>query len=255
MLISIKRSNKNYLRSYKMNKKIIGLSILSALAFTANVHAANAGSSYTEIGVASISVEVPNQFKAEDYTFFSLGGGYNITDNVAIQVTGYLPMSAETQGTINDTYRERLEGTTGFEDADFGEVQSTAYNSTFESKGMITADLKLTIPLHERFSAFAKIGYTYASFKATGYNFVDNAPVGTILPTSDLCDITGVESNCEAQNLGANEATRDESGFSYGAGFALHLANNSSFVFSYNQYLDKDDLNAKGFQANYQWKF
>ena len=245
-----------------MKKKLIALSVLSAMVFTANVHAAKAGESYTEIGVSSISVELKDVYKAENYTFFTIGGGYHITDNVAIQITGYVPISAETQGTIQDTERKRVvnpdDGTVDFGNwnpDNFQDISSTAYDSTFESKGMITADFKLTIPLHEWFSVFAKVGYTYASFKVTGYDFYDNAPLPSFDGSEGVCEITGNEKDCLNLNTKANSISGDKSGVSYGAGFALHLANNSSFVFSYNQYLDKDDLNAKGFQANYQWKF
>jgi len=249
-----------------MNKKLLGLAIISALAFTGSAYAndtqnnGRAGTSYAEFGGAMISVEVPDNFEAEDYTFFSVGGGYNITENIAFQITGFLPMSAETQSVKYDTFRTRNEGTVGFEDTDFSDVQSKAYETQFESKGMVTADFKLTVPLHERFSLFAKVGYTYASFKHTSYDFIDNRPVSTILDGSDECAITGNETECGNPNFtnGSANKTRNnisESGFSYGAGFALHLKNKSSFLFSYNQYLDSDLIDAKGFQIKYQWVF
>jgi opacity protein-like surface antigen len=241
-----------------MKKNIMALSLLSTLTLTGNAYA-KAGDSYTEIGVASIELEVENKFTAENYTFFTIGGGYNITDNVAIQLTGYVPMSAETQGTQIDLYRLPVEGNENYNDwteAGFQDVTGTNYDTTFESKGMITAEFKLTLPIHERFSAFAKVGYTYGSFKHISYSFEDHVPITTITPESSACEITGNEEICGNANFADSiKNTREESSFSYGAGFALHLVNNSSFIFSYNKYLDKDDLNAQGFQANYQWKF
>lgn len=239
-----------------MKIKLLTAALLSTLALSANVNAKpTQGNTYLQVGVSNMDFEVKNRFKSENFTYISVGGGYNITDNVAFQITGYLPISSETQYKIVDTYRDIISDNGAINsESDLSDVIVEEYDSTFESRGMITADFKLTIPVHNRVSLFAKAGYTYASFKTKLYDFtVDNLPQG-FDPALSVCQLTGIESQCNNE-FTFKRTSISESSVSYGIGVAMHLAKNKTFLLSYNRYLERDDISSRGVQFNYEWVF
>jgi opacity protein-like surface antigen len=242
-----------------MIKKLLTLSI--ATLISTNLYA-EAGTSYAQLGYERISIEVPNKFKADDHGFIGLTLGHNITDNIAIEIAGMIPMSADSQGETTDYYRTYTNPEGNSPDpSQYSDIQNTVYSNDFESKGFAAVNFKLTLPIHERFSTFVNVGYAYGSYEQTGYGFIDNSPAvdlnNAIESGNSLCEITGVQSNACGNpiNDSKNTISGSSAGFTYGGGFSLHLADHSSFVFEYNQYLDTDEINASAISASYQWRF
>lgn len=240
-----------------MIKKLLALSV--AALVTTNVYA-KAGQSYTQIGYERIGVEFSDGFKPDDSSMAALTLGYNFTNNIAVEFAGMLPFSSDTQSEVTDYYREYNNENGLIEESDFSEVMSETYSNDFETKGVASINLKLNLPLHERFSTFVNIGYSYASFKGNYHPFTDNAPSLNIEEDfangATLCDLTGNEGKNYCNNPIVNNTDSDSfSGFTYGAGFSLHLENNSSFVFEYNSYINNDDIKVDGVSASYMWKF
>ena len=215
-----------------MIKKLLALSV--AALVTTNVYA-KAGQSYTQIGYERIGVEFADGFKPDDSSMAALTLGYNFTNNIAVEFAGMLPFSSDSQSEVTDYYREYNDNNDGsLNESDFSDIMSETYSNDFETKGIASVNFKLNLPLHERFSTFVNVGYSYASFKGNYYSFTDNSPSQNIEQDfsngASMCDLTGNETICK--NPIVNNTDSDSfSGFTYGAGFSLHLENNSSFVF------------------------
>ena len=117
--------------------------------------------------------------------------------------------------------------------------------------------LLLDLPVNDKFSFFANIGYSTGSVDVRGYDFVDNTPAVNLedaLVSGTECEITGIESEC-GQAIVEGITTYDGSGFSYGAGVRFSFVSNDNISIGYNSYLNTSDLEVSGWSVNYQWNF
>lgn len=210
-----------------------------------------------QLGYERLDITLAEKYEVEGNNFFSATYGFKFTPYFGVELSALMPLSNNDFNSNYDYYRE-WDGQ-GMNPENFSEIKNNNYSSSLEADVFGNLSLLLDLPLNDRFSFFANVGYTTGSVDLVGYNFSqDNAPasnlVNAINNNADLCEITGIEAECGSP-VSSGSLTFDGSGFSYGAGVRFSFVSNDNISIGYNSYLNTSDLEASGWSVNYQWNF
>ncbi len=208
-----------------------------------------------QLGYERLDIELDDRYEVQGNNFASATYGFKFTPYFGIELSALIPINNKETGTLFDTYRERTGE--GFSVDSFSDIQTDTYTNSFEHDVMGNISLLLDLPVNDKFSFFANIGYSTGSVDVRGYDFVDNTPAVNLedaLVSGTECEITGIESEC-GQAIVEGITTYDGSGFSYGAGVRFSFVSNDNISIGYNSYLNTSDLEVSGWSVNYQWNF
>lgn len=181
---------------------------------------------------------------------FSLGLGYKITDNISFETTASLPTSNETTAVNVDTFTSGVQSET---------LESKEYKNDLKLKYLVSANIKLDFPIHEKFDLYVLGGYSkinldydYSYNNINTYGFDDNEPnIGSV--SSDDCLLTGIESNCGTPIISETEQL-DDSGFFYGGGFRFYYTDDTTLGLTYKSSVyDKFDIDSLSLDISYKF--
>lgn len=208
-----------------------------------------------QLGYERLDIELDDRYEVQGNNFASATYGFKFTPYFGIELSALIPINNKETENHYDTYRTWDGGAVAVDN--FSEVQTDTYTNSFEHDVMGNVSLLLDLPLSDKFSVFANIGYSTGSVDVIGYDFIDNAPASNLenaVVTGDFCEITGIEEEC-GQTITEGVTSYDGSGFSYGAGIRFSFVSNDNISIGYNSYLNTSDLEVSGWSVNYQWNF
>lgn len=232
-----------------IKKSIIAVScVLCSLSLSASEKM------YGKVSFDSYQLNHENEKSALDIkdlrlSTFSFGVGYKLTENISFETTASLPTSNETVTTNVDTFI--LDDT----------AQSTEYTNELKLKYLVSANVKLDFPIHERFDfyilgGYSKINLDYDySYTATNldYGFTDNKPSDSEILSSDPCIVTGIEEKCK-NDIISETAQLDDSGFFYGGGFRFYYTDNTTLGLTYKSSVyDRFDIDSLSLDLSYKF--
>jgi opacity protein-like surface antigen len=205
-----------------------------------------------------LDIKINDKFNVSGNTFFNATYGYKFTKNFGFEISALIPVNNNEFSTTIDSYRD-WDGL-GLEEDNFSDIQFDSYENSFEHNFMGNASLVFDLPMSDKFSFFANIGYTTGSVDAVVYTFDNNEPAANLeealSQSQDICQLTGVEVSCSQDVLGSNEELEFKgTGFSYGAGIRFSFLSNDNINIGYNSYLNTSELDISGWSVNYQWNF
>lgn len=224
--------------------------------------------SYFDIGYVNSSLDFKSEITGVKHSVsginsLSLGYGYKLADNVAIELNAIIPLSGKDFSAGKDTYVDmHYDDATQSIDS-FSEPVSVDYQNSVETY-IVSLDFKLDFPLNKHFDAFINLGYAYGNLKATtyhnkpDYSFEDHKPSSDPLGDynggqSNTCLLTGNESFCNSPIIETYEKI-NEFGANYGAGIRFYFEDRSALTLMYSKF-DMKSFESDTLQVRYEKLF
>tara|TARA_B100002019_G_C21237891_1_gene583797 strand:+ start:751 stop:1659 length:909 start_codon:yes stop_codon:yes gene_type:complete len=249
--------------------------------------------SYFSLGVERLELEVEDT--GEKYKGASMVNGIyglNMNNYISFEVSASLPLSSKVYNEYQDTYYLGKDIQVGEDGSvSYPELQVDNYKNQVDPSYILSVNLKLDMPITERFSTYLTVGYSKSkiSYQGIGTLFYDNltveqkaiyddpnktlnidslnsnqfilgfqdsVPLSQVDDYNDYkpCEISGEESICGKEILSFDN-DYEQNGTMYGLGLRFDYSNNTSLSLDYKKYAYNKALDIEAIRLGIQWNF
>tara|TARA_B100000700_G_scaffold331796_1_gene468950 strand:+ start:59214 stop:60125 length:912 start_codon:yes stop_codon:yes gene_type:complete len=251
-------------------------------------------SSYFSLGVERFELTMEdsgNRYKGA--SMFNATYGLDMTRYVSFELSASLPISSKVYETYEDRYYDFDNGgNVGDTEVTYPEISIDNYKNQIDPSYIVSANVKLDIPVTERVSGYLMVGYSKSKISYQGigtlflneltteqldtYNageldysslnsnqfmigFNDTLPLEQMTDREQYnqytsCELTGNETLCGKAIVDINQ-DYEQNGAMYGAGVSFDYNNNTSLILDYKKYAYNKRLDIEAIRFGIQWRF
>ena len=257
---------------------LVALSFVPAIASAQIFSDEVMNSGYTSIGIERVELDEESSLRdgtLGEMNMFSITRGYEINRYFFLEGGVSLPIDNEVTNEFENTFIDGCEFTPGT-GCTGGTQESEILTNEIKPSVILDLGFRFELPVHNRLTLFATLGYSYTRMSYSGNYAVDSATGDTYFNLIDVPPAPEMGASASRGCLVDGGAALNEDGVgrigcdnvytfndkygakggTYGVGFSLNFSPDSSFVFEYKKYShDSGSLEPQAFSASYQWRF